>query len=286
MNSEETQTARLYAFLGWLDRNKKRLIYAAVVVAVVSSSWYVYDYLRAQKELQAGAALLGLHKMPEGTGKAPPPAAAAYLQVAGDYPGTSAAEQAMLLAGTALFTENKFKEARDKFQEFTTKYADQVDSPMLAAAALGKAACLDALEKTKEAIEEYEQVIKTYPNDPAAAQAKLATAYLYEVKEQPEQALKLYNELAPSDGSLDRPSLWTREVEPRREQLLLKHPLLAASILNAIPKPIKATVPPKVTVTKTNASQVLPKVPAASKAGATTNSAPRLFNAAPAPKNP
>ncbi len=282
MNSEETQTARVYAFLGWLDQNKKQLIYAVVAVAVVSSGWYVYDYLQAQKELKAGDALVSLNKAPEAGGKPVSPAASAYLKVAGDYPGTSAAEHALLLAAGALFTENNFKEASAKFEEFTTKYADRGDSPLLAAAALGKAACLDALKETEKAIKAYEQVISAYPNDAAAAQAKLASAFLYEVKKQPEQALKLYNELAP----LEKPNVWTREVDSRREQLLIKNPQLVVAKPPVLPKVTQLPVPPKASATNANPVKTTPKVQVMPKAETQTNSAPVLINTSPAKKNP
>ena len=263
MNSEETQTARL-------EQNKKRLIYAAIAVAVVSSAWYVYDYFQAQKELRAGDALVSLNKAPEAGGKPVSPEASAYLKVAGDYPGTSAAEHALLLAAGALFTENKFKEASAKFEEFTTKYAEHGDSPLLAAAALGRAACLDAQKETDKAREAYKQ-------------AKLASAFLYEVKKPPEQALKLYNELAP----LDKPNVWTREVESRREQLLIKNPQLAATKPPVLPKITQLPVPPKVGATNgTNAIKITPKVQVTPKAGTQTNAPPLLINTAPAKKNP
>ncbi len=275
MNSEETQTARLYAVLGWLDQNRKRLIYATVTLAVVGSVGYVYNYFQAQKELQAGDALVGLNKAPEAGGKASNPAAAAYLKVAGDYPGTTAAEHALLLAGSALFAEEKYKEASDKFAEFIAKYGDRGDSPLLAAAALGKAACLDAQKETDKALEAYKQVSTAYPNDAAAAQAKLASAFLYETKNQPDQALKLYNELAPPE----KPNAWSREVEPRREQLLLKHPQLVPPRVPAAPKITQLPVAPKA-ANPTNAVSVAPK------AGVKAAAAPVLVNPAPAKKSP
>ena len=282
MNSEETQTARFYAFLGWLDQNKKRLIYAVTAVAVVSSGWCVYDYLRGQKELQAGGALVSLNKTPEGGGKPVSPAASAYLKVAGDYPGTSSAEHALLLAAGALFTENNFKEAKYKFEEFTTKYAERGDSPLLAAAALGKAACLDGLKDTDKALEAYKQVSSAYPNDAAAAQAMLASAFLYEVKKQPEQALKLYNELAPPE----KPNVWTREVDSRREQLLIKNPQLVPAKPPVMPKITQLPAPLKAGTTNASAVKITPNVPVTPKAGTPTNAAPLLLNTSPTKKNP
>lgn len=109
------------------------------------------------------------------------------------------------------------------------------------------AVCLDALDKTNEAIAAYQSVLNRFPNDAVAGQVKLALARLYEAGNQPEQALKIYEELTrPNDLST-----WSSDAATRREYLLLKFPQLAAT--NA--PTASATNPPAATaiVAATNA---------------------------------
>ena len=92
-------------------------------------------------------------------------------------------------------------------------------------AALGVACSLDAMDKVEEAMSAYQRVINQYPAEPAAARARLHLAIIHEHRQQPEQALRLYDELnkPAAFGSI------AMESNRRRERLLLKHPQLAST---------------------------------------------------------
>src|SRR5690606_12656477 len=96
-----------------------------------------------------------------------------------------------------------------------------------------------------------------YSKAGVADQARLALARIYETKNQPDQALRMYNEIASATGG---ESALQSEALSRREILLRTHPNLDT---NRLSKPI-STVP--ATSSGTNATLSLPQTnaPAAS----------------------
>jgi hypothetical protein len=93
-------------------------------------------------------------------------------------------------------------------------------SSLAAIASFGVAVCNDALGKTNEAFQAYQEVISRHAASAVASQAKLAMADLYVARGEPAQALRLCDDLAST--------AWAREAAMRRERLLLRHPELAA----------------------------------------------------------
>ena len=236
MNKEETQQQppdRMLELLAWIETNKQRLLYGAIAVLVVGLGTYIYNYLHEQREHEASAALFDLDKLPEGRGKQTYPAATEYLRVADSFSGTQTGERALLMAGEALFREQKFDEARAKYEQFLRDNSSSVGAGV---AAFGVAACLDAKNDLDKALEAYARVVSTYPGSPEATQARLAQAVLYETKQQPEPALKIYDEL----GRVRPPTVWAQEAGMRREMLLAKYPKLAPPPVVALP-PVLST---------------------------------------------
>jgi hypothetical protein len=96
-------------------------------------------------------------------------------------------------------------------------------SSLTSQAVYGVAVCLDALNKVDEALAKYQDVIARYSSEPVAGQATLAMGRLYEVKNQPELALKTYDDLTKGNVV----SAWSAEARTLREALLQNHPNLA-----------------------------------------------------------
>src|SRR5436309_11547784 len=110
----------LYDFLGWVEMNKKRLIIGAAVLTVIGFGIWIYNWSIDQRESSANEALMALR--PPMTSTNPTPvSASAYLKVVNDYPNTSAAERAEILAAGALFNENNYAEAESQFRKYLTK---------------------------------------------------------------------------------------------------------------------------------------------------------------------
>lgn len=228
MNASPTESSRGIEILTWLEVNKWRLIYAAAAMVVAGFIVFVYRLNSEHKELAANLALFETRRSaPAGEDNLAVPASA-LLKIAQDFPGTGSGRHAELLAAAALFEEGKYPEARQQFDRFLQRHKD---GPLAAAAAFGIAACLDAMNQTNEAIAAYQQVLSQFPNDPVAAQARLALADLHLAGGQPEAALALFDELAQPTAS----SVWRSEAAARREHLLLTHPELARTNAPASP---------------------------------------------------
>lgn len=188
MTPERTESDSWFELLTWLEVNKRRLIIGAVVVAVVSSGLSIYNYQRKQTEFAASDKLVRL-----GTGRDSRPTAGDYLKVAEEYPGTPAAERALIQAAGAYFTEGRHNDAKARFEQYLKDYPA---GGMRGIASLGAAACLDEMNKLDEALAAYQGVVSGYGSDPVVHQAKLAMALVYLAKKQPAQAYKIYDELS------------------------------------------------------------------------------------------
>jgi TolA-binding protein len=242
MNSEASGSTRSVELLAWLAVNKKKVLIGVIGLAVLTSALSIYRWSRAQAEVAASAALLGIEK-PAGRGEeAKGPDAQAYLQVATAHTGTSAGAQALLLGAEELFKEGKYAEAKGQFESFLRDYHE---NPFAPTAALGLAASLDSQDKTNEALAAYQDVVARYQNSAVAGQAKLALARLYEAKNEPAQAMKIYEELTRPNA----PSAWASEAGRHREDLLSRHPELVKTndLLPAVTAPAvtaSGTIPP------------------------------------------
>ena len=219
MEPEQTQSNFLIDLLAWIEVNKRRLIMGGIALVVVWVVIYTYTYFKGQQEVTAEEALSAVFKAPLGNPIRSLPDAAGLLTVAERYAAAPAGQRALLLAAGALFQQGKFAEAKEKFQKFSSQYPD---SKVIPIAAYGVAACDDAMNNLDGALAGYQAVELKYPKDPVGTQAKLAIGIIQEAKNKPEEALKVYDQLAKSDSR----SLWSSEAFSRRDLLLAKFPHL------------------------------------------------------------
>jgi TolA-binding protein len=179
--------------------------------------------------------------------------------VAAAYPKSSAGARAVLLAGGTLFVDGKYDQAKAQFEKFVREYRD---TTFMGEALLGIGACLDAQNKTDEAIRAYKDLTEHHSGDPSVPQAKFALARLYEGQGKPELARTLFEDVARSEPYSSLGS----ESGMRLEELKLKHPELFAPSPTApnaeIPQNLpQILLPPTTNAATTNA--------AATKAGST-----------------
>jgi predicted negative regulator of RcsB-dependent stress response len=225
MNSDSTDSG--IELLAWLEVNKKRLAIGAVVALVVGFGIYIYNYMADQKETAASAALVALHN-PVGATNEPPISSTAYLKVANDYPGSAAAERAIILAAGASFTDGKYTDAQNQFERLQKEHPSSKWAPD---AAFGIAASLESQGKRDEAITAYQRVVTSYPNSSVVNEARLALARIYEVKGQPAEALKQYDDITRGGMMTMR----SQEAIMRRSQLYKQHPELEKTATNSAP---------------------------------------------------
>jgi outer membrane protein assembly factor BamD (BamD/ComL family) len=149
------------------------------------------------------------------------PPSSAYLEIARQYPNTSAGEYAELLAAESLFTDGKYPDAQHEFSSFVENHPE---SPLVPQAKLGVAASLEAQGKIPDAIQQYQALVSSYPNElNVISPAKLTLARLLDQENHPDQALNLYADLARSQNPNDP---WGAEARERAQILLAKHPEL------------------------------------------------------------
>ncbi|MFT4690224.1 MAG: tetratricopeptide repeat protein [Verrucomicrobiia bacterium] len=216
----------------WAETRKRQLRLGGIGLIVAVFVAYTATHFSARKEFNANAAIFELEKFEEGKEIL----AVDYLKVATDFHGTTAAERALYLAAGQLFTENKYPEAQQRFEEYLAQYPGRF---WATGAHYGVAAALDAQNRTDEALAAYEAVIGQAVGTSEANLAKLSAAVLLEENGKPERALKYYDELLNRDEQ-GRPSTWAQEVEGRKDELLRKFPQsssapVGVSATNAVP---------------------------------------------------
>ena len=112
MSSETIESTRGIEFLAWLEINKKRLIAAALVGALLLGGFALYRWRSAQLEIEANS---GLVLLQSGRTQAGLPAAEVkaeeLLEFASRYRSTQAGKRGLLLAAGALFREGNTRKA-------------------------------------------------------------------------------------------------------------------------------------------------------------------------------
>lgn len=211
----------------WAETRRKQIGTGFVVLLVVIFAFYTNSHLQASKRADADAALMALDLPDPAAREQKIVPAADYLKIAQEFSGTPAAERALLLAASALFTENKYPEAETRFNEFVAQYPN---SRHIDSARYGIAASQDAQNKVDQAIGSYELVISSGTrgeglSTPESDQAKLAVALLYEQSDRASKALSYYDEIIRSPRS----AYWQNEANMRRDALLKENPGLTAA---------------------------------------------------------
>ena len=102
----------------WFEANKKQVVWGVVIAAVLALVASLYLWNAGQKRVKAGMALSQVLANAAFTGGVDGASAEAYLKVANEHAGTSAAGQALLLAGEAFFAQGQYAEAQTQFQRF------------------------------------------------------------------------------------------------------------------------------------------------------------------------
>jgi len=235
MESNATTSASFYKLWAWFETNTKQVLVGTVVVLFLGVIVWFFIWRQGEKRLEAGEALSKAF-MPLATGDARNQSADSFLKVASEYSGSEAAAQALLLGAAALFDQSKYAEARQQFEKFTR---EQRGSPFMAQAFLGIASSLDAEGKANEAATAYKSLIDRYPADNVIPQAKFSLARVYLNMNKPEDAFRLYEDVARTDSFGQLGS----ESAVRAEELKSKYPQLAP------PPPAPVTPAPVVSLT-------------------------------------
>ncbi|MDP7012188.1 MAG: tetratricopeptide repeat protein [Verrucomicrobiota bacterium] len=207
---------------------------------------------------KAGAALEATNVAGRQIGVVPPDS---YRAVMNQHPNSSAGRRAWLLWARGLLDAGDYQDAQKQFEGFLSK---NEKNPMAPGAKLGRALCLDELNKTDEAKAKYDQIIKDHPGELVAQYAMINLAALHQEDGQLEMAQKLYRELIEGDLTFFEKrgpmSFMVRQMGSQRlasgmarslyMTLLEKNPQLLPETSNP---PIPPTVP---TVPKSNTTKL------------------------------
>jgi tetratricopeptide (TPR) repeat protein len=249
MDSDVAQLPVMDRLEIWFGKNRKQALTGATIAIAVGLIVGFYLWYRGEKEASASEALTSV-SLPTGPGPRTE-TADAYLKVAANYPNSSAAARAVLLAGGTFFVDGKYDQAKAQFEKFVRDYHD---ATFMGEALLGIAACLDAQNKTDEAIRAYKDLTEHHSGDPAVPQAKFALARLYEAQGKPELARTLFEDIARSEPYSSIGS----EAGMRLEELKMKHPELFAPPPQAAEAPQnipRITLPMGTNVSLTNTAK-------------------------------
>jgi tetratricopeptide (TPR) repeat protein len=237
MSSDAMDTAGLYKALAWIEKNRKQVIYGVMAVLAIGLVVFFVTWKNSQKQVAAGQTFSEVFaaQSAAGTNAAADP----YLKVASQYPDSSAAERALILAATTLFTNGKYAEAQNLFEKFTREHRG---SALTGQALLGIAASEEAQGKADLALAAYKDIVDRRAGESILPQAKFQLARLYEGKKDLKQAYDLYKDVSSSDpfGSIgDEASVRMKELEAK-DPSLAPAPAASVSIAPAVtnaPKP-------------------------------------------------
>jgi tetratricopeptide (TPR) repeat protein len=249
----------------WFETNKKQAVGGTLAVAAVILVILFVVYQREQKEANASQAL-SLVAMSQMTSGGTPAAPEAYLKVATEYPDSSAAARAVLLAAGGYFTQARYDQAKAQFERFLREFrGNSAYGDLQGEALLGVAASLEADGKLAEATTAYKDLVDHHPGDHVVPQARFALARLYEAQGKLELARDAYQQAASANFY---GGILADEAGMKYQELITRHPELApkpaASLSTPAPAPTPA--PP--------AAQTPAAAPAAPAASTTSNAAP------------
>ncbi|MBR5738307.1 MAG: tetratricopeptide repeat protein [Verrucomicrobia bacterium] len=239
MSENILESSKLYELWAWYEANRKRVHLWATIILIVGIAIAYAVWSAKQKQLNANNAvfLLGEPVSVIADGKVP---GDELMKVADKYKGTSAAERALLEAGSAYFNAGEYQKAEDAFKRFQSEYPG---SDMKNIAAYGLAVCLDAAGKDEAALSAYQTLSRE--NNAVALQAKMNMAAIYQSKGDNEQAVEIYREISSTHQSS-----WAGKAYAQVRKMETRFPEL-----------VKKPEPPKTETTANKAPETSVKVP-------------------------
>ncbi|MGO8698945.1 MAG: tetratricopeptide repeat protein [Limisphaerales bacterium] len=272
MDVETTQSDLFFRLMAWLHANRKRILIGAIAIAVIALVIGLFSWRKAAEDANANAHFFAIPGVVGISARAEVVSPTPLLNVAQEYPETTAGAYGLLLGAEELFMQAKYPEAQQDFAKFLAQYPD---SQLVPEARLGVAASIEAQGNIKEAVQKYQELVNAFPGEThISSPARLTLARLYEQENQPQLALGLYSQLAQSQNPYDP---WAAEARERGQLLLAKHPELRKA--EASPGPTATTAPFSLSQPAASSSAIAPaKAPSAAKpAPASAKSGPNFL---------
>jgi tetratricopeptide (TPR) repeat protein len=170
------------------------ILVGALVAAAAAGAygWYQERQERAAQTLfvKAQAALV---PDKQGAPVNPEEAKKVYAEIADVYPGTVSAEESLIRLGNLQYDGGKTAEAIATFGRYLTTYSRGRFRVM---AGVGKAYAEEAAGNLPAAEKTLSDLLPSVADDPLAGEAYSSLAHVYEVMKKPEEALRIYGQIA------------------------------------------------------------------------------------------
>ncbi len=179
-------------------RAHKRLA-AGVLVAILAFAAGVglYGWYRTQQEREAQGLLVKAYSAmwgaAPGAQQNPDEAKKVYAEIASKYSGTVAAEEALIRLGNLQYDGSKYDEAIGTYARYLESYPRGRFRVM---AGVGKAYAEEGKGDLPAAEKTLTQIVETAKDDPLVGEAYSSLAHVYEAMKKPEDALRIYNQIA------------------------------------------------------------------------------------------
>lgn len=132
------------AFEAFLDRNQKLLIVAAIMLALATAAYVIYQGVEKSRQETAGAALIDAYEIDQ------------LLEVINSHSGTQAAKSAQVLLADAQWNNGEKDKAVDTLKKFLAAHPDH---PATATAKASLAAKLMKSDQSAEATALFEDIV-------------------------------------------------------------------------------------------------------------------------------
>lgn len=220
MSTEEQYDGgqRVDSITEFYEKNKNNLMIAGIALILIAGGIYYYSNVhKPQQEEEAAESLFraeryfsqdSLDKALNGDG-----INLGLLDVADEYSGTKAGNQAAYYAGKALLTQGKYEEALNYLED-----ADMDDEFMAAQVITLQGDCYSELEQYEEAGDLYMKAANKRDNEITAPYALLKAGFAYEAAENYEESIEAFTRLK-EDYSETR---FSEEVDSRIGRVLAK----------------------------------------------------------------
>ena len=181
----------------FFEKYQKQILYGICAIVVIAAAWIGYvQFLHNPKIQKSNEALAkcenyfnadNYDKALNGDGQG----CVGFLQVAKEYGNTKAGNLAHLYAGICYAQTEKWEEAKDELEKFSTK-----DDAIISPASLGLLGNVYAnLGQNDKAIEYFLKAAKKADNNSLSPNYLIQAGQLYEAQGKPQKALDCYREV-------------------------------------------------------------------------------------------
>jgi len=179
-------------------RDRKGLMAGILVASLaIAAGAGAYVWYQDRQEREAQSLLMKAHIAlwgeTQGGPRNPDEAKKLYAEVAEKYTGTVAAEESLIRLGNLQFDGGTYDEAIVTFGTYLTAYPQGRFRIM---AGIGKAYAEEAKGDLPAAEKTLSQLVESVKDDPLSGEAYSSLAHVYEVMKKPEDALRVYGQIA------------------------------------------------------------------------------------------